>query len=158
MNWDNYFMSIANIVALKSHCYSVKRGVIIVKDNTILSTGYNGPPSKISHCESRTGGILICPRKVMGYSSGEGLEYCPASHAEVNSIAHAARTGIGIKDATMYCAFEIPCRECAKIIINAGIKEIVVLELKVYDVKGISGKDLLEEAGIIVRQYVESPE
>ena len=96
---------------------------------------------------------LICPRKIMGFQSGDGLEYCQAAHAERNAIAIAAKLGHSTNGCSMYLDWVIPCVECTKSIINAGIKEIIVLKLEDYDKKGITGRQLLEQAGIEIRTY-----
>ena len=166
MNWDTYFMNIAEAVSKKSHCFSIQRGCVLVKDKQILSTGYNGPPMGFPHCEHLF--ILpvdkellpldvpqyTCPRKRVGFKSGEGLEYCPASHAELNAIVSAARNGISVKGATLYLNFDTsPCRECAKAIVNSGIVEAVVKSDadKPYDFKGLTGLFILKACGISLR-------
>lgn len=166
VSWDKYFLDIANEVSKKSHCMSRRLGCLIVKDRTILSTGYNGPPMGVSHCEFRDDdgsywhnnplGIATpkCTRQRMGFKSGEGLEYCPAVHAEANAIVMAARNGISTKDSVLYLNSDVtPCRECAKLIINAGIKAVILAgEPVVYQQAGILGYDLLaKHARIVVR-------
>lgn len=147
LSWDEYFVRIAKTVSLKSHCLSIQRGCVLVKDKQILSTGYNGPPAGFPHCNE------MCPRKEMGFKSGEGLEWCPASHSEANSIVQAARNGVKIENTILYCSFShIPCRECSKLIINAGIKEVVLFgDIKKYQEPGLKGEKLLKDVGIIVR-------
>jgi dCMP deaminase len=173
VTWDSYFIKIANDVSEKSHCLSWKAGVVIVNDRQILSTGYNGPPSGYPHCNENNHLYLlqtligvpteemislyasenICPRRLYGYPSGRGLEYCPASHAETNAIVQAAKKGICIEGSTLYCAFNmIPCRECSKLIVNSGIKEVVLTDgPNDYPQIGISGRNILESCGIKVR-------
>ena len=172
LTWDKYFLNIADEVSKKSHCLSRNLGCIIVNNRRILSTGYNGPPSGIMHCEWRndrgewaklkTLNDFIhsvykpkfeCPRQRMGYKSGEGLEYCSATHAEANAIVFAARNGVKIDNSAIYINSQImPCRECAKLIINAGIKEVILKgEPVIYKQVGITGYDLLIEAGVIIR-------
>jgi len=126
MKWDNYFMGIAHEVGKNSKCYSRKIGSILVKDKSIISTGYNGPPRGIPHCENRNSNSEeVCPRQLMGYKSGEGLSFCISGHSESNCIVNAARMGICTKGTTLYCDCGIPCKDCMILLINAGISEIV---------------------------------
>lgn len=150
MTWDEYFMHIAEAVACNSKCLSRQLGAVIVRDKHIISTGYNGPPAGVAHC------YPVCSRRSKGYNSGQGLEHCPAAHAEANAIALAARYGAHTDGCKMYLNFIIPCRECAKMIINSGIREVIVKVYKVYDYVGKgeytnTGLDLMQEAGVIVR-------
>jgi len=168
MTWDEYFYNICRDVGANSKCLSKKIGALIIKNNYIISTGYNGPPVGCMHCDNKKHrqyifnksqryiedlDNLICPRKKMGFNSGEGLEYCSAAHAERNAISAAARLGHSTEGATMYTDWIIPCFECAKSIINAGIAEIVVVKLDNYEKTGITGKYLLEQAGVKIRKY-----
>jgi len=118
-SWDMYFMDIACLVATRSTCIRRKVGAVLVKDRRILCSGYNGAPSKITHC-IETG----CLREKMEIPSGEKHELCRGVHAEQNAIIQAACHGISIKDATLYCT-HYPCSICAKMIVNAGISEVV---------------------------------
>ena len=154
--WDLYFLRFSLVAATNSVCYAIQRGIIIVKDKQILSTGYNGPPSGTRHPdELHPEYPRQCIRKALGYKSGEGLELCRCSHAEINGISNAAKIGISLKDTTMYCIFiEMPCQSiCAGAIINTGIKEIVLAgDPKEYNANGYS-REMLEEAKIKVRRY-----
>lgn len=171
-NWDDYFMRLCDTIASDSKCLSRKVGVVIVRDRKyIVATGYNGPPSSYPHCGRQgepqyiicfpddvpTAKRLIestrkCPRKAAGYKSGEGLWLCPATHGEQNAVAIAAKYGISIKDCTLYLNTVPPCRECAKVIINAGIKEVVA-HPGVYPEIGVAGIELLATCGVTVRYY-----
>jgi dCMP deaminase len=117
--WDDYFMQITKDVAARSTCLKRSVGAIIVKDFRVLTTGYNGAPKNIEHCE-KTG----CLRKEMKVPSGERHELCRGLHAEQNAIIQAAWHGVKIEGSTMYCTFQ-PCVICAKMMINAGIKRLV---------------------------------
>ena len=149
-SWDEYFYNMACQTARNSKCLSRRIGCVMVKDKSILSTGYNGPPRGIPRCDLRwkldedfikeygdkakgkeTDGI--CPRYVIGFKSGEGLEICPAGHAERNALINAARNGIKTKGTTLYMSCGIPCSPCLVEIINAGVREIVCTSLKIYD-------------------------
>jgi len=140
--WDQYFMDIANVVAKRSNCCRRHVAAVIVKDHRIISTGYNGSPRGITNCNE--GG---CPRCNSDAPSGTGLTECICSHAEENSIVQAAYHGISVKDSTLYTTFS-PCLLCAKMIINAGIKEVVFQER--YTIDDISSS-LLEQAGVVRR-------
>lgn len=116
-------------------------GAVLVRDNIIVSTGYNGPPRGVSHCK---GG---CPRQAMGLKSGEGLDLCPATHAEQNCIASAARIGASTKGCTLYLNTVAPCKWCMGICINAGILYIVTSQPGWYDEKA---RQMAKEAGVVV--------
>ncbi len=141
-NWDEYFMDIAQVAAKRSNCCRRQVAAIIVKDNRIISTGYNGTPRGIANCFD--GGCERCNSDV---KSGENLGECICCHGEENAIVQAAYHGIAIKNSILYTTFS-PCLLCAKMIINAGIVEVVYQER--YSVDNVSSK-LLESAGIILR-------
>lgn len=141
-SWDRYFMDIALVVASRSNCSRRHVAAVIVKDQRIISTGYNGTPRGIKNCDE--GG---CPRCNSDVPSGHSLGECLCSHAEENSITQAAYHGIAVKDATLYTTYS-PCLMCAKMIINAGIKEVVYQER--YSIDEVSTK-LLKDAGVVVR-------
>ncbi|MBI3307730.1 MAG: dephospho-CoA kinase [Candidatus Omnitrophica bacterium] len=145
--WDPYFMGIAKVVALRSNCIKRKVAAVIVKDKRIIATGYNGTPRGVKNCNE--GG---CPRCNNIDASGKGLEECLCSHAEENSIVQSAYHGVNIKDSVLYTTFS-PCLMCTKMIINAGIKE-VVYNID-YSMSEISLK-LLTEAGINVKKLTIS--
>ena len=121
-DWDSYFMDITRLVSKRSTCIRRAVGAIIVKDKRILSTGYNGAPSGIEHCSE-----VGCLREKLNVPSGEKHELCRGIHAEQNAIVQAAFHGVSIKGATLYCT-NLPCSICAKMIINAGIKNIFYQE------------------------------
>ena len=141
---DEYYLNIAYAVAQRSPCLRRKVGAIIVKNDVILSTGYNGPPRKTINCDE-----VGCLKDAVNAPHASGWEWCPAVHAEENSIINAARQGVSILGGTMYIAGEYlvdapldaaePCDRCKKAIINAGIKEVVIRRtdgsIKRYDVK-----------------------
>ncbi len=118
-SWDEYFMRMAFMAASRSTCTRRKVGAVIVKDSRIISTGYNGPPSGLMHCD-QTG----CIRELLNIPSGERHELCRGLHAEQNAIIQAASTGASIKGGKIYVTTH-PCVVCAKMLINAGIEEIV---------------------------------
>ncbi len=121
-DWDAYFMDITFLVAKRSTCIRRSVGAVIVKDKRILATGYNGAPSGIAHCID-----IGCLREELKIPSGEKHELCRGIHAEQNAIVQAAYHGVSIKESTLYCT-NMPCSICAKMIINAGIKNIFYLD------------------------------
>ena len=140
-DWDEYFMGIAKLVSERSTCLRRAVGALIVKNRRILTTGYNGTPSGITHCEA--GG---CLREKMKVPSGKRHELCRGLHAEQNAIIQAALYGVDIHGGTLYCTNQ-PCSICAKMLINAGIKE-VVMESGYPDEMA---KEFFEEAGVAIR-------
>jgi len=145
-SWDEYFIEITKVVSKRSTCLRRKVGAVIVKDKRILSTGYNGAPSGLKHC-GQLGG---CLREQMHVPSGERHELCRGLHAEQNAIIQAAVHGVSIKNSVLYCTTH-PCIICAKMIINSGIKEIVILAS--YPDK--EAKKILKESGIKVRKFMK---
>ncbi len=120
--WDKRFMELAELVSSWSSCYQENRqvGAVIVKNKRVLTTGYNGASSGIKSCKERGS----CIRRELNIPSGTRHEVCYATHAEQNAIIQAAKLGVCIDGATLYCTHQ-PCVICAKMIINAGIKRIV---------------------------------
>lgn len=142
-SWDEYFMKLAHEVATRTTCMRRAVGAIIVKERRILATGYNGVPTGIRHCFEAG-----CLREELGIPSGERHEMCKGLHAEQNAIIQAARYGINISDSSIYITTQ-PCVVCAKMIINAGIQEIVYQNP--YDDE--LAMSLLKEAGIKMRVF-----
>ena len=141
---DEYFMEMAFLASKRSTCVRRHVGAVIVKDKRVLSTGYNGSPKGTQHCEE-----LGCIRQQLNIPSGTRHELCRGVHAEQNAIVQAAYFGgISVNGATIYTT-TYPCSMCAKILINAGIKEVVYSEGYVDD---LSHK-LFEETNVIVREY-----
>lgn len=112
-------MDIAQVVASRSTCLRRQVGAVIVKGKRLLSTGYNGAPQGLMHCEEKG-----CLRDRQAVPSGERHELCRGTHAEQNAIVQAALYGVAIDGATLYCTHQ-PCSGCSKMIINAGIKRVV---------------------------------
>lgn len=140
-------MQMAVLTAQRSTCLRRNVGAVIVKDRHIIATGYNGAPRGIKHCAERGG----CLREKLGVPSGERHELCMALHAEQNAIIQVATLGQSIEGATIYVTHQ-PCIICAKMIINAGIKRIVVKE-------GYPDKlavDILAEAGLEIEMLGEN--
>jgi dCMP deaminase len=142
-SWDEYFMSIARVVASRSNCVKRKVAAVITKDRRIISTGYNGTPRGTVNCNE--GG---CPRCNAFAEGGTRLDECLCSHGEENSITQAAYHGVSVQGGTLHTTFS-PCLTCTKMIINAGLMEVV------YNASyplGETSLDLLREAGVKVRQ------
>ena len=118
--WDEYFLEVAQLVAKRVTCMRRQVGAVLVKDRRILATGYNGAPSGLKHCVE-----IGCLRQKLNIPSGERHELCRALHAEQNALIQASLYGISVKDSTLYATNQ-PCVICAKMLINAGIKEIVI--------------------------------
>lgn len=138
-SWDEYFMEMAVLTAKRSTCLRRQVGAVIVQDRHIVATGYNGAPRNIMHCMERGG----CIRQKLGVPSGERHELCMALHAEQNAIIQAATLGQSIEGASIYITHQ-PCIICAKMIINAGIRRIVVKE----GYPDQLSVDILAEAGL----------
>jgi len=144
MSWDDYFMRIAEVVASRSSCAKRHVAAVVVKDHRIISTGYNGTPRGTSNCNE--GG---CERCLSLVPSGSGLGECLCSHAEENAIVQASYHGVSLRDATIYTTFQ-PCILCTKMIINAGIKEVVFRHA--YPLPD-NAKHLFSDAGVTIRAF-----
>ena len=119
-SWDDYFMGIAQAVATRATCDRGKSGCVIARDKQILVTGYVGSPKGLPHCDE-----VGHQMKTMVHEDGSSTQHCVrTTHAEQNAICQAAKLGVSIDDATLYCRMT-PCSVCAKMIINAGIKRVV---------------------------------
>jgi dCMP deaminase len=158
-NWDEWYHELCETVAKNSKCLSRHIGAIMVRDKAVISQGYNGPPRGVPHCDIRhqfdkdlmdeyirvnasdediteitaTTEVGTCPRYILGYKSGEGLDLCVAGHSERNVLINASRMGIATKGAKLYMNCGIPCTPCLVEIINAGIEEIIVTKYEFYD-------------------------
>ena len=144
-SWDEYFMKIARVVASRSTCIRRKVGAVLVRDKRILTTGYNGAPSGLAHCED-----IGCLRDQRQVPSGERHELCRGLHAEMNALLQAAIHGVRIAGAALYCTSS-PCALCAKMLINVGIQ-------KVYIDDGYPDElalELLNDAGVAIEKLRE---
>lgn len=115
-SWQEYFLSLAELAASRSHCLHRKVGAVLVKDRRVIATGYNGPASGLPHCEQ-------CRRM----EPGKELEDCYAVHAEENAIIQVAVHGLTTQGSTLYCTHQ-PCFHCAKLIIQAKVSDIYYRE------------------------------
>jgi dCMP deaminase len=138
--WKKYFMDIAKLVSRRSTCIRRQVGAILVKDKRVLTTGYNGAPAGLVHCEE-----MGCMRQKNDIPSGQRHELCRGLHAEQNAIIQAAYHGTSIAGAALYCT-TLPCSICLKMLINAGITEIVCEEGYPDELT----ESLLKEADIII--------
>lgn len=146
--WDKRFMQMAQLVGSWSSCFQDNRhvGAIVVKDKRILTTGYNGAPAGIKTCLERG----ECIRRNENIPSGTRQEYCYAVHAEQNAIIQAARIGVSLNGATMYCTHQ-PCVICARLIINSGITQLIYKD----GYPDEFAMRLFSEAGLTVKKYEE---
>jgi len=172
---DQWFYNIAVAVGAYSKCHSRKIGAVLVRDNSVISTGYNGPPRGAPTCDQRWAidpafkekyghHMLdtehddiefktikgVCPRRIIGFPSGQGLEICPAGHAERNALINAARLGINTNNTKLYMSCAVPCTPCMVEIINAGVEEIVCSSMNIYDETAMY---LLENSDLKVRIF-----
>ncbi|MGN1235519.1 MAG: deoxycytidylate deaminase [Christensenellaceae bacterium] len=146
--WDARFMALADTVGTWSSCFQENRhiGAVIVKDKRVMTTGYNGAPAGIKSCAEKG----ECLRRKLNVPSGTQQELCYAVHAEQNAIIQAAKLGICVQDATLYCTHQ-PCVICAKMIINAGISRVVYR----YGYPDAFSLRLFDEAGVRIEKYQE---
>lgn len=142
-SWNEYFMSITRMVATRSTCLRRQVGAIIVKEKRLLTTGYNGAPAGLPHCET-----VGCLRQNSHIPSGTRHELCRGLHAEQNAILQAAHYGIPIAGSVLYCTNK-PCVICSKMIINAGIVEVLYEE----GYNDPLADRLLEEAHIPIKRF-----
>ncbi len=162
LDWDEYFMEFARLTAKRSTCLRRQVGAVIVKDKHIIATGYNGAPRGLKHCDELGG----CLRQQLNVPSGERHELCRALHAEQNAIIQAATLGQSIEGASIYITHQ-PCSICSKMIINAGIKRIVVdqgypdkMATEILGEAGLAAimlEDILKKSDI-KKQDMENPE
>lgn len=139
-SWDEYFIEISRAVARRATCNRGRSGCVIAKDKQILVTGYVGSPVGLPHCDEVGHQI-----KITTHEDGGQTSHCVrTTHAEQNAICQAAKLGISIEGATLYCKMT-PCLVCVKIIINSGIKRVVCE--KGYHA-GKESEELFKQAGI----------
>ncbi len=153
--WDVRFMDMAHLVSTWTSCFTEGRaiGAVIVRDHRVMTTGYNGAPAGLRTCRERG----ECLRRKLGVESGTRAEVCFAIHAEQNAIIQAAKLGISIDGATLYCTHQ-PCSVCTRMIINAGIRRVVYeqgypddFSLELFHAAGIRLERFLPESGETVK-------
>jgi len=137
-SWDEYFVEIARQVATRSTCLRRNVGALIVRDKRILSTGYNGAPRGLEHCD-----VAGCLREKLGIPSGQRQEICRGLHAEQNAIIQAALHGVSVEGGAIYVTHQ-PCITCAKMIINSGIVRVVCANAYPDEL----ARQMLDEAGV----------
>jgi len=140
---DTYFMRMADLVSTRSTCLRRQVGAVLVKEKRVLTTGYNGAPKGLKHCAE-----VGCVRTQNNIESGTRHELCRGVHAEQNAVIQAAYFGVSIKDASIYTT-TFPCVMCAKILVNAGISEVVYKD----DYIDPLSNDILNESKVTVRRY-----
>ena len=140
-SWDSYFLDIAQLVSERSTCLRRKVGAVIVRDKRILCTGYNGAPHGMAHCDE-----VGCLREKLKIPAGQRIEICRGIHAEQNALVQAASFGINVAGAMLYCTHG-PCVTCAKMLVNAGVREFVVAE----DYPDELARRLLAETEVVIR-------
>ena len=139
LSWEDYFIELTKLIAKRSPCLSRQVGAIIVKDNRVIATGYNGTPSSINPCTT-------CRRNQS--KSGENLHNCYAIHSEMNAILQCAKLGIPCEGCTIYVTTK-PCAYCMKHIIQVGIKEVIYIE----DYNSPLTDELIKISNIKCRKY-----
>ncbi len=147
-SWDQYYLDIARAVAARSNCVRRQVGALIVVDNAIIATGYNGTPVGVRNCID--GG---CPRCASAAPTGSGYDACICVHAEQNAIVFAARHGNATHGGSLYTTLR-PCFGCLKESIQAGLRQIVYGEPFAYEdeLEAVYGR-LVAESGIALRQH-----
>ena len=145
--WDKRFMEMAHVIASWASCYQENRkiGAVIVKNKRIMTTGYNGAPAGVRTCVERG----ECLRRKMNIPSGQRQELCYAVHAEQNAIIQAAKLGVSIDGATLYCTHQ-PCVMCAKMIVNSGIVRVTLRMKRPNEPEKTKEKARLRTAGLKV--------
>jgi dCMP deaminase len=146
-SWDEYFMQIADKVASRATCNRGRSGCVIVREKQILVTGYVGSPVGLPHCDE-----IGHQMKQLIHEDGKITQHCVRTvHAEQNAICQAARLGIALEGATLYCRMT-PCRTCAMLIINCGIKR-VVCEKKYH--AGAESEEMFKTAGVLLEFFAD---
>lgn len=133
MKREVYYMNVAIAVRKKANCLGRKVGAIIVKQNRIISTGYNGTPEGMKNCEN--GGCVRCKKRET-YESSVGYDVCVCVHAEQNALIAAARFGNSIEGAVVYSTLR-PCFDCTKAMLQAKVKTIYYLHQWQHPIKAL---------------------
>jgi dCMP deaminase len=148
-SWDEYFMKMAEDASMRSNCLRRKVGALIVKQRSIISTGYNGTPIGVKNCFD--GG---CPRCQSDIEPGQGYDTCICVHAEANAILLAARHGNATEGGVLYTTLR-PCFSCLKEAVQAGIVEIVYEREDAYEGPLEDAYQMLvRDSGLTLRRFV----
>jgi dCMP deaminase len=149
-SWDDYFMEVVRAISKRATCDRGRSGCVIAKNHQILVTGYVGSPLGFSHCDE----VGHQMKKVI-HEDGSITQHCVRTvHAEQNAICQAARQGISIDGATLYCKMT-PCRVCAMLIINCGVKR-VYCEKRYH--AGVESEEMFKQAGVELVYQTEETE
>ncbi|HRZ26403.1 MAG TPA: cytidine/deoxycytidylate deaminase family protein [Spirochaetota bacterium] len=144
-SWDDYFIEVAHAISKRATCDRGRSGCVIARDNQLLVTGYVGSPVGLPHCDD----VGHQMKKVV-HEDGHVTQHCVRTvHAEQNAICQAAKRGISIDGATLYCRMT-PCRTCAMLIINSGIRR-VVCEKRYH--AGAESEEMFRQAGVAL-EYI----
>ena len=148
--WDEYFMEVCRAIAKRATCDRGRSGCVIARDNQLLVTGYVGAPRGLPHCDD-----VGHQFKKVQHEDGSISQHCVRTvHAEQNAICQAAKRGISIDGATLYCKMT-PCRTCAMLIINCGIKRVIA-EKRYHD--SADSVEMFKQAGVILEHLNDSVE
>jgi len=149
-SWDAYFMALAKLAASRSTCLSRPTGCVIVRDKQVLSTGYNGSMPKAPHCIDEG----KCYRRSIEAPDDGKYDFCRSIHAESNAVALASKEGVELEDSIAYVTL-FPCYVCTKLLVRAGIKEII------YEMSYVSKnlkrdkhwKEAVDSVGLKIRKF-----
>ncbi|MFC1751789.1 cytidine/deoxycytidylate deaminase family protein [Thermoproteota archaeon] len=148
LSWDEYFMEITHAIAKRATCDRGRSGCVIARDRQLLVSGYVGSPAGFPHCDD-----VGHQFKKLIHENGDITQHCMRTvHAEQNAICQAAKLGISLNGATLYCTMT-PCRVCAMLIINCGIKR-VVCEKKYHSAS--ESEQMFKQAGIELEYFDET--
>lgn len=148
--WDEYFMEVCRAIAKRATCDRGRSGCVIARDNQLLVTGYVGAPRGLPHCDD-----VGHQFKKVQHEDGSISQHCVRTvHAEQNAVCQAAKRGISIDGATLYCKMT-PCRTCAMLIINCGIKRVIA-EKRYHD--SADSIEMFKQAGVILEHLNDAVE
>lgn len=148
--WDEYFMEVCRAIAKRATCDRGRSGCVIARDNQLLVTGYVGAPKGLPHCDD-----VGHQFKTMQHEDGTVSKHCVRTvHAEQNAICQAAKRGISIDGGTLYCKMT-PCRTCAMLIINCGIKRVIA-EKRYHD--SADSIEMFKQAGVLLEHLSDTIE
>jgi len=141
-NWDEYYIEVMEAISKRATCDRGRSGCVIARDNVLLSSGYVGSPKGSPHCDD-VGHLM----KSVAHDDGSVSRHCMrTAHAEANAICQAAKNGVSIDGATLYCRM-VPCRNCAMLISNSGIIRVVA-QMQYHGASNDESKEILRNAGV----------